>query len=60
MPTKKGDVSLLRDPVAQDLLQSTRPAHLAYTWHDGTPRVIPIGFHWNGEDLVLATATDAM
>ena len=59
MPTKQGDVGLLQDPVAQQLLQSKSPAHLAYTWRDGTPRVVPIGFHWNGEELVLATATDA-
>jgi hypothetical protein len=59
MPTRQGDVSLLRDPVAQQLLQSKSPAHLAYNWHDGTPRVVPIGFHWNGEEIVLATATDA-
>jgi hypothetical protein len=57
--TKQGDVGLLREPVAQQLLQSTSPAHLAYTWRDGTPRVIPIGFHWNGAEIVLATATDA-
>ena len=59
MPTKQGDVGLLRDPVAQELLQAKFPAHLAYTWRDGTPRVVPIGFHWNGEEIVLATATDA-
>ena len=59
MPTKQGDVGLLRDPVAQQLLQSTSPAHLAYTWRDGTPRVVPIGFHWNGAEIVLATALDA-
>ena len=59
MPTKQGDVGLLRDPVAQQLLQSKSPAHLAYNWRDGTPRVVPIGFHWNGQELVLATATDA-
>ena len=59
MPTKQGDVGLLREPVAQQLLQSKSPAHLAYTWHDGTPRVVPIGFHWNGQEIVLATATDA-
>jgi hypothetical protein len=57
--TKQGDVALLRDPVAQQLLQSKFPAHLAYTWRDGTPRVVPIGFHWNGAEIVLATATDA-
>jgi Pyridoxamine 5'-phosphate oxidase len=57
--TKQGDVALLRDPVAQQLLQSKFPAHLAYTWRDGTPRVVPIGFHWNGAEIVLATAPDA-
>ena len=59
MPTSQGDVGLLQDPVAQHLLQSKGPAHLAYNWRDGTPRVVPIGFHWNGEELVMATATDA-
>jgi len=59
MSTKQGDVGLLQDPVAQQLLQSKGPAHLAYNWRDGTPRVVPIGFHWNGEELVMATATDA-
>ena len=59
MPAKQGDLNLLRDPVAQQLLQSKSPAHLAYNWRDGTPRVVPIGFHWNGSEIVLATATDA-
>ncbi len=59
MPTKQGDVGLLKEPVAQQLLESKSPAHLAYTWRDGTPRVVPIGFHWNGEEIVLATAVDA-
>ena len=59
MPSKQGDVGLLQDPVAQQLLQVKGPAHLAYNWHDGTPRVVPIGFHWNGKEIVLATATDA-
>jgi hypothetical protein len=46
-------------PVAQQLLQVKGPAHLAYNWRDGTPRVVPIGFHWNGEEIVMATAVDA-
>jgi hypothetical protein len=54
MATKQGDVALLNDPVAQKLLQSTIPARLAYNWSDGTPRVVPIWFHWNGEQIVLA------
>jgi len=59
MPTKQGDPALLNDPVAQKMLQSTVPARFAYNWSDGTPRVIPIGFHWNGEEIVLGTPPDA-
>lgn len=59
MPTRQGDLALLDDPVAQRLLQSTIPARLAYNWTDGTPRVIPIVFHWNGAELVFGTSPDA-
>jgi general stress protein 26 len=55
MATKQGSSALLTDPVAQELLRSTSPARLAYVWHDGTPRVIPIWFHWNGNEIVLGT-----
>jgi hypothetical protein len=58
MPTQQGDLSLLDDPVAQRLLQSTIPARLAYTWTDGTPRVVPIWFHWNGTEVVFGGPTD--
>ena len=50
----QGGLELLDDPAAQRLLQSTQPAHLAYTWTDGTPRCTPIWFHWNGTDMVMA------
>lgn len=56
---KQGDLSLLSDPVAKELLQSTRLARVAYIWTDGTPRVIPVWFHWDGKDLVLAGPPDA-
>ncbi len=59
MTTRQGDLALLEHPVAQRRLQSTAPARLAYVWTDGTPRVVPIGFHWNGTELVLGTPTDA-
>jgi nitroimidazol reductase NimA-like FMN-containing flavoprotein (pyridoxamine 5'-phosphate oxidase superfamily) len=55
----QGDLSLLHDPVAHQLLQSTIPARLAYTWTDGTPRVVPIWFHWTGEDVVMGGPPDA-
>lgn len=47
--------AVMKDPVAQRLLASGNPARLAYTALDGTPRVIPVGFHWNGETLVVGT-----
>jgi hypothetical protein len=59
MPTQQGSLDLLNDPVAQQLLQSSIQARLAYTWTDGTPRVVPIGFHWNGSEIVLGTFPDA-
>jgi nitroimidazol reductase NimA-like FMN-containing flavoprotein (pyridoxamine 5'-phosphate oxidase superfamily) len=59
MTNRQGELSLLEDQVAQQLLQSTIPARLAYTWADGSPRVVPIGFHWNGKELVFGTPTDA-
>ncbi len=55
MPTEQGDVALLNDPIAQELLHSTTLARLAYTWRDGTPRVIPIWFHWDDKTILLDT-----
>jgi hypothetical protein len=54
MPVKQGNLELLQNPVAQELLHSKIPARLAYIWMDGTPRVVPIWFHWNGHALVMA------
>ncbi len=59
MTTKQGSVALLRSEVAQRLLQARLPARLAYQWIDGTPRVVPIGFHWNGTELVFGTPPDS-
>jgi PPOX class probable F420-dependent enzyme len=55
MAASQGDLALLDDPVAQLLLHSSLPARLAYTWRDGTPRVVPIWFHWDGSAVVLGT-----
>ena len=51
--------AVLEDPVAVELLASTEPARLAYTWTDGTPRVVPIWFHWDGERLVFGSPAGA-
>ena len=44
-------------PGAQALLRSSPLCRLAYLGQDGLPRVIPIGFYWNGERIVVCTAT---
>ncbi|ORA09983.1 pyridoxamine 5'-phosphate oxidase family protein [Mycobacterium asiaticum] len=45
----------LAQPGAQELLSGSM-ARLAYNGHDGFPRVIPVGFHWTGERIVVSTA----
>jgi Pyridoxamine 5'-phosphate oxidase len=52
-------VNELGAPGARELLASTSAAHLAYTGKDGTPRVVPVGFFWTGEQFVITTATTA-
>lgn len=59
MTAARGDPKLLQDPIAQDLLQSRQLARLAYTWHDGSPRVVPLWFHWTGTSIVFGTPVGA-
>src|SRR6202162_344867 len=59
MSVKQGDLGLLQHPVSLELLESRIPARLAYVWMDGTPRVIPIWFHWNGREFVMGTPPKA-
>ena len=58
-PVRQGDVSLLQHPASQELLRSKIPARLAYVWTDGSPRVVPIWFHWNGSEIVMASPPKA-
>jgi len=58
MDAKQGDLALLEHPVAQELLRSAIPARLAYVARDGTPRVVPILFHWTGEEIILSSWPD--
>jgi nitroimidazol reductase NimA-like FMN-containing flavoprotein (pyridoxamine 5'-phosphate oxidase superfamily) len=44
---------------AVELLQSAHLARLAYNGPDGFPRVIPVGFLWSDEHIVICTATTA-
>lgn len=58
-PVRQGGLELLQHPASQELLHSRIPARLAYVWTDGTPRVIPIWFHWDGEEFVMASPPKA-
>jgi hypothetical protein len=55
----QGNLELLQHPSSQELLHSKIPARLAYVWTDGTPRAIPIWFHWNGRNIIMATPPKA-
>src|SRR6185312_14339937 len=47
----------LGQPGARELLESATLTRLAYNGPDGLPRVIPIAFYWDGERIVVCTAT---
>ncbi|TLF76038.1 pyridoxamine 5'-phosphate oxidase family protein [Nocardia cyriacigeorgica] len=49
---------ILERPLSQELLARDL-TRLAYVALDGTPRNIPIGFTWNGSQIVLCTSTNA-
>ena len=49
---------VLNRPLSQELLARDL-TRLAYVAEDGTPRSIPIGFTWNGSQVVMCTPTSA-
>jgi nitroimidazol reductase NimA-like FMN-containing flavoprotein (pyridoxamine 5'-phosphate oxidase superfamily) len=49
----------LHHPDALELLHASPLLRLAYAGLDGFPRVVPIGFYWNGERVIICTATTA-
>lgn len=51
-------VEVLNRPVSQELLDRDL-TRLGYVARDGTPRTIPIGFVWNGAQIVMCTSTNA-
>ena len=55
----RSDVAeILQKPTSQEML-SRDVARLAYVASDGTPRVVPIAFTWNGAEVVMCTTTNA-
>ena len=55
-PSEVTDV--LNQPISQELLARDL-TRLAYVANDGTPRSIPIGFTWNGTEIVMCTSKNA-
>lgn len=55
-PSKVAEI--LTHPTSQELLARDL-TRLAYVAKDGTPRAIPIGFTWNGTEIVMCTPTNA-
>jgi len=51
-------IDVLNRPISQELLARDL-TRLAYVAKDGTPRSIPIGFTWNGAEIVMCTAKNA-
>jgi hypothetical protein len=49
---------VLSRPISQELLARDL-TRLAYVAKDGTPRNVPIGFTWNGAEIVMCTSTNA-
>ncbi len=50
---------VMAKPYAQQLLHGPEPARLAYVGLDGDPRVIPIGFWVEGDQIRMATVPKA-
>ncbi|MFF4592029.1 pyridoxamine 5'-phosphate oxidase family protein [Amycolatopsis sp. NPDC001319] len=49
---------ILNRPLSQELLARDL-TRLAYVAQDGTPRTVPIGFAWNGTEIVMCTTKNA-
>ena len=41
------------DSEMRELLTAPHIARLAYIWHDGTPRVVPMWIFWNGQEILM-------
>ena len=52
---KQEIAEVLAKPYSQELLSGKIPARFAYIGLDGDPRVVPVGFHWDGETLQIFT-----
>ncbi|HEY9338144.1 MAG TPA: pyridoxamine 5'-phosphate oxidase family protein [Kribbella sp.] len=56
---KQQIAEILAKPYAQQLLDGPEPARFAYDGLDGDPRVVPIGFWVEGDQILIATVPKA-
>lgn len=56
--TEQRVAEILAKPISREMLDRDI-ARLAYVAPDGTPRVVPMAFSWNGRELVMCTAPNA-
>ena len=54
-PIPQGDPRLLDTDLARELLAAAIPVRMAFVAGDGTPRIVPSWFHWDGTEIVMAT-----
>ena len=52
-------IAILNKPLSVELMKSEIPARIAYIAPDGFPRVIPVGYLWNGEEIVFCSPVNA-
>lgn len=46
---------VMAKPYAKQLLESRIPARIAYVGLDGAPRVVPVGYVWDGHHVAFAS-----
>jgi hypothetical protein len=51
--------AVMNRPYSREVLASPVPARLAYTGLDGDPRVVPVGYDWDGTHVHVASAVGA-
>ena len=51
---------VLELPISRQLLRDEPIMHLSYTARDGGPRVIPIGYVWDGARFLMWTVPDSV
>ncbi|GGU03137.1 pyridoxamine 5'-phosphate oxidase family protein [Actinomadura citrea] len=58
MTTPNETTEILNRPLSREML-ARDITRLAYVAKDGTPRNVPVGFSWNGTEIVMCTALNA-